>query len=721
MSNRLMNLVRRQRRRFNSGTKVRYLLSCAVGSLLGGLAFTWMLTAGNWHIFQWQKLGSFYDAQAHSLLNGHWDVPQKILGIESFTVEGKSYLYQGPVPALLRLPIVAFGDRLDGRLTQLSMLVAYVVIMCVITQLSWRLREIFRPRAPMTLGECLGMGAFLFLLGGGSSLLYIASRAWVYHEALIWGVAFSLAATNSMLGHLTKPSWRSRLTLCLLTTAALMTRASIGIGPLIGLGLIGLRELSQAVPWRSQSLALATSLKRTFVLATLPAIPLVCYATVNYIKFRTLFSVPFAAQGFTLVDPARQRMLAENNGTLFGIQFIPTTLWHYLDPTSLAISRRFPFIDFPPIPGRVIGDVQFDLIDRNAGVPVSFPILCALAVVGIWAVVRPRKTPEERPSARILSLPLFATATCAATLLPFGYIAQRYLSDFFPFLVLASLAGFHHLGCSRSTKRARTVHPLGAFARRVRLSTVLLVALGIFTFAVNASLALTFQREYSSDVPPGRVAGFIGFQNDVDSWLGRRLRGFRPPSVQVHDELPDEGAPGTLVIVGKCTGMYLNDGMLVNAVKRSPWVPVERTRQTGLHRASARFSGAPKGTSESVVLFKDAAFEAEVRAVHLDGGHMRFSLVDGAHFGFDVRGLPVPVVKDRDYVVEVVADARVHSLIVRLDDRIVLETFYWFQGDAVSFPKRFRELPVQATLCPKVLASAGLKGGSESNSSSYKN
>lgn len=695
----------------SSSDRKRFFLACACGSGIGAVVFTWMLTAGSRNLFEWQKMGSFYDAQAHALLEGRWDVPQQVLGIESFTVEGKAYLYQGPLPALLRMPIVAFGDRLDGRLTQLSMLVAYVVIALVLAKLSWRARSMVRRHEPVTVSEMIGLGSFMALLLGGSSLLYLASRAWVYHEALMWGVAFSLAALNSLLAYRIEPSRRRLALVTIFTTAALLSRASIGLGPLAGLALVCALDLGKARPWQSfrrgTGTTLRSTVRSTWHLVLAPGIPLGIYALVNAIKFGTLFSIPFATQGFTLVDPARREMLAANNGTLFGLQFIPTSIWHYLNPAALGFSRRFPFIDFPPIPGRVFGEVQFDLIDRTASVPASLPVLCVLSLLGVAAVVRERRSARDRQSSlRPLHVPLLGATAGGLTILPFGYIAHRYLADLFPLLALSSIVGFHILA------RRRADPTLLAGLRRSSASGAVVVGLGLATFVINLSLGLVFQRAYSSDVPPSRVAGMVGFQQEVDARMGRRLGGFRPPSVQVHEQLPDTGASGALVIVGDCEGLYLNDGMIVNSVKLTPWVPVERTAATGLHRANARFSRRAPGTSETVVTFRDGTEHAAVTATHVDEGHLRFALSGSSRFGFAARMLPVPVEMDRTYVLEVVADHRLRSLIVKLDERIVLETFYWYEGDALSFPSRFRELPVKATLCQKVREAAGVGSSS---------
>ena len=689
-------------KRFPSSQRFRYLSACAYGSFFGLIVFVWMLTTGSWNLFAWKKMGNFYDAQALAFLDGRWNVPQQVLGIEAFTVDGKSYLYQGPVPALLRVPIMAFGDYLDGRLTQVSMLIAYVVIMAITARLAWFIRQLMRGDEPLTMYELIGIGSLMGLLGGGSSLVYLASRAWVYHEALMWGVAFSLGAIYALICYITKPTGMRLALVSLLTAAALGSRASIGLGPLVGLSITCVFGLIRAMQWRARLDKGMVLFKKILGLGIAPVFPLGVYALVNFIKFGTLFSVPFANQGFTLVDPARQEMLAANNGTLFGLKFIPTTLWHYLDPTALGLTRRFPFIDFPPLPGRIIGDVQFDLIDRTASVTTTLPILCLLSVLGIMAIIRTRQIAgPDASSLRILRVPLLGALAGGLTILPFGYIAHRYLADLFPFFVVSGLVGFNVLARRRLSGVAVS-----------RAALVVVVSLGVFTTGANLSLATIFQRAFSPDVPPSVVAGLVGFQQEVDSWTGRVLGGFKAPSVQQHAELPLTGASGSLVIVGDCDGLYLNDGMIVNSVKRTPWVPVERTLKTGLHRAKTSFDKQPKGTSEEIFSFEDGVDKAAITATHIDNEHLRFELSGSLAFGWKKRALPVYVEMGRTYLLEVVADASVHSLIVKLDDQIVLETFYWYRGEGLRFPSRFQVVPTQATLCQKVRAAAGLVSSS---------
>ena len=98
-----------------------------------------MLAIGRLDFLQSHGLDGFYDAQADAWLDGRWDIPHERLGFEAFIVDGKAYEYFGPFPALLRLPFAAF-DSFDGRLTQVSIFVAFVVFMVATSRLLWRVR-----------------------------------------------------------------------------------------------------------------------------------------------------------------------------------------------------------------------------------------------------------------------------------------------------------------------------------------------------------------------------------------------------------------------------------------------------------------------------------------------------------------------------------------------------------------------------------------------------
>ena len=132
---------------------VAYRRAWIGGAAIAGVIFFWLVTVGSWNPLRLEAIetSGFYDAQVHSWFEGRWDVPLEAVGLESVVSDGRNQMYFGAVPALLRVPVVAFTDRLDHRLSALSMTTAYAVTMAATGLLGGRIRRLRRgPEAPVS-------------------------------------------------------------------------------------------------------------------------------------------------------------------------------------------------------------------------------------------------------------------------------------------------------------------------------------------------------------------------------------------------------------------------------------------------------------------------------------------------------------------------------------------------------------------------------------------
>jgi hypothetical protein len=396
--------------------RTRYALAWSAGSIVATVVFLWILTAGTGALFVAEPVGNFHDVQARAWLDGHWDVAPEAVTIEGFVTDGRTYVYFGPVPALLRLPVLAVTDSLDGRLTRPSLLVAFVVALAACGALAWRTRRLLRGEDDPTAGELVAVGATAIVIGTGSVLLYLGSRSIVYHETTLWAVALSLAAYAALLGHLVDRRWRSLALATALAVAAMLTRGSVGLGPPVALGLVALGELVGVVRRRPDA-----TRRTAAALCVAAFLPLAAFSTVNMIKFKTLWSLPVDRQVVTGQDSqdgaSRRAALADNGGSLFGLKFIPTTLVHYARPDAVDLQRPFPWVRFPERVD-VLGNVTFDTIDPASSVTSTMPALVALGALGLYGVARRRAL---RPL-----VPLLGGATVGVvTVLTIAFIAHR--------------------------------------------------------------------------------------------------------------------------------------------------------------------------------------------------------------------------------------------------------------------------------------------------------
>jgi hypothetical protein len=383
------------------------------------------------------------------------------------------------------------------------MALAFVVAMVAASSLSWRIRRLVRGTAPVTTLELVAVALYTFVLGAGSAFMFLASRAIVYHEPEIWGAALSIAAFDRVLEYLLRPSGRKLFLAGLLTTFACLARFSVGLGAAAALGAV---LVGQAVLVRAHRKRLVddveasspnrlvrlvrwlgveppASLRRVAATGVAFVSPIVLYAYTNWARFGTLFTVPFSKQVFSSLYPTRRAMLRANGGSLFGIKFVPSTLLQYVRPDALRAQLHFPFVTFPPR-AVVVGNVILDARDLTSSVPASMPLFTVLGAVGVVTVVR------RIPALRI---PLLAALVGVVPTLTIGYVANRYLADFMPFLVLASLAGLHVV-----LREVPSLPP----QRRKAICVAFVVLAGLSVVA-NFGLAYVYQRNFS----PARLLG----------------------------------------------------------------------------------------------------------------------------------------------------------------------------------------------------------------------
>jgi hypothetical protein len=718
------------RRRFSS--------ACVVAGAAAAVWFCWMVTGGTFDFFQSQLFSNLYDAQARALLHGHWWMPADVLKLEAIRTGSHSYMYFGPVPAILRIPVLLLTSRLDGRLTAPSMLLAFVVALAATGRIAWKVRNLVRRSPHVGWAEASVGGASVACIGAGSAFFFLASRPTIYHEAELWGAALALAAFDALLSFLLRPSGGWLAAAGALGAASLLTRASVGAGPIAATGILAAAAIALAAvrclegtrrrgahsparrgePAGRRALALLgtgeDALRVRWLAGLLAAtlVPVLLYVWINEVKFHTLFSLPLNRQAFTAMSASRKATLAANGGSLFGARFVPTALLQYLRPDNLSLHRLFPFIGFPG-PATVIGNVRYDSLDWSSSATATMPALVLTGVAGLVASFGRRYAllgradrgaaghEAEGQGLATLRVPLAASAVGGVGALSIAYVANRYLSDFMPFIVLASLAGVFSL-----VSLASGAHPwLRAGA------AVLLGALGLFGIWVNFALGITYQRALATGVPTATRAGFVSFQEDLD----KALFGNPSSGVSTGPSLPKPGPVGQLFILGHCEGLYQSDGR--------EWAAVERSRGAGLVRMRVSFSSGPRGARQPLLVTGSAGQGDFLAVRYLGHDTVAMSYLFQSSWGAWSDGAPVRVVPGRTYTLDAVLDSRVHEVEVTLDGRTVLdEGYYVFVRPASTFyvgyspfpgplePRfggRIRQIPAPTPICHALLARMG--------------
>ncbi len=492
----------------------------------------------------------FYDAQARALVNGHLDIPASVAGIEGFEIDGRTQIYFGIGPAVLRLPFSGLSDVFDRRLSLASELLAVSVIGLAAARLLGRARSLVvgSPR-----GRPWWFAAAAVVVSLGTPLLFFTSRPIVYHEAALWGAATGLAGLDLVVRWWRAPTRRHLVEAVALAAFAISCRPSSGAAPAIALGLFGL-VLASRRDWRRAATVIGCAL-----------VPVAAFALVNWARFGSLNDVPFPKQALSQFDATRQETLAINDGSLFGSKFVPTNLLRYLSPFAFRFDRLFPFVTWPS-KATVIGDVRFDAVERSGSIVTGAPVVFLLALVGAWwTVVRDRT--------RQWTVLVVAALASTISTFTFGYLAHRYLVDFVPGIVLLAAPAVW-LGArwlQGRTQWVRTTVVAGAAA---------LFVLGAWN---QMGLAITM-RAFSIAASEEDARSFAEVQYAIDD----ALFGGSAPGVERLEgtELPAGVPMGTIVVAGDCAAVYRYDGY--------GWAPLER--RVGAGRAfELRGATRPEG------------------------------------------------------------------------------------------------------------------------------
>ncbi|MBA2350155.1 MAG: hypothetical protein H0V81_17920 [Solirubrobacterales bacterium] len=491
-------------------------------------------------------LGGFFDAQGRAFLDGRLAVPPGAVGFEGIVTDGQTYEYYGPILALLRLPVLLVTSGLDQRLTQLSMLLALLVLLVATAALHWRVRGWLRPAAALERGELALVGVLQVAVGAGSVALYLLGRPIVYHETELWGAALAVAALWAVLGVLRAPSARGVAVAGALAVLTINTRVTVGLAVVLALGVAFLVLLMERPVRRRLLVGLAVG----------ALVAVGSSLAINAAKFGVPFGIPLDRQVASQFDPSRQAALAANDGTIFGPQFVPTQVLAVLRPDAVGSVRAFPFLGGPGDPPKVLGDVRFDTLQASLSAPTSMALLCLLTLVALVGAVR---LPGRR---RWATLGLLGAAAAGyAGVLSIGYVTTRYLADALPLLTLGGAIGL------------QTLVGAGRTGRGWLVAAIVLTAVGV---GVNGGAGLLEQRLTGSTVNEERRASWVRTQDRIDDALGRSPRGLTRGA-----RLPSAAGrrSGDLAITGSCDGLFVIDAF-------GNWAPVERTERTGRLRFS---------------------------------------------------------------------------------------------------------------------------------------
>ena len=459
-------------------------------------AFAYVVTGGSFRFYFPEVFGNFYDYQAASLLHGRLDVPEVALGSEAFVYAGKHYGYFGPTPALLRLPFVTF-DLGFGQLSRSFLLAYYLASLAAVYALLTQASRLLtgRPTWPARTDVVLLIAS----TGLGTTLFFVSSRAYIYHEAILCGVAFALWSSAFALRWLAAPASRWWLGALVCGTLAVHARPPVGLFALSLLGCVAAAHLLRPPLslLRSPVSALRSPASlRLLAIGLLSVLGVLSFNGLSYLKFKSFDGAPLKYH--VQYHAAR---LAAIEGKNFHVANFRHNFDGYLWRPHVVFKPTFPYL-FASGPGPdEYRDAKIDLAEPTLALPYAMPAVFFMAVVGgLYAAVR-------WPGSRLpLSVLAVATLPMATALFMAIAISQRYTADFCPALLIAAA-----FGLVSAELLPRRLH------RLARLGVAILAVIALF---ITAAITLHYQGEGVWGVPKDVTDHYQTLRKTVDTFLG---------------------------------------------------------------------------------------------------------------------------------------------------------------------------------------------------------
>jgi hypothetical protein len=413
-------------------------VAAGVAIFTGFCAIWYLFLLGNGHltVFAPEQMDRLFGDMARHLSRGEFTVDLDALGSESFTRDGKTYAYFGIFPAVLRLILSPFIDTFGGGLARLSCWVAMVLYVAILLA---TLAMVHRSVPAQSRSGPL-LAIMIAAIGLSGPEIYLLGSAWVFHEPLFWsavaGAGFNFVLLRSVLAG-RRPGTGDLAALAVLAGIALNTRASVGAGLCVAIGLLLIWSAwmdAGASGVRSAGTFAAACFRwRIVAPVLLLGFFVVVVCVVNFERWgNPLKFADFRYYDFARRQPWRMNVIV-NQGELSPSRIWVSALYYatgipYLLKNTVTVGSylkaHFDGLEAPPMSGLIVN-----------------PLIVILAGFGLHRLLhRPRLLSADATA--ILSLALFGHFVAVVLVCSAMYLAMRYRLDFAPFMTLAMFIGY---------------------------------------------------------------------------------------------------------------------------------------------------------------------------------------------------------------------------------------------------------------------------------------
>ncbi len=432
-----------------------------------------------------------FDSLAKNLIHLDASVDPRAIAWEGYTVRGKTYIYFGAFPALLRILPLRLFPSTYGRWSRISVLLGIFLSTLGLVRIARRslaanagLSDL--ARSLLLLGAVAGWGL-------GTPATFVASSAIIYHEAMAWGLCGGIwgASFALDLARNTDHPLRSLAGLSASFGVALLSRVTfalpLGMAGLILGGTLLLRALHRP---RSVRLRAAAAV----VAASLPALAA--------LAFQLWYNVKRFGSVWNAIDTAATFFHPERFGGFVNLRRVPTVLRAYLGDSGIV--SVIPPVFEPETVRYPDPTIFYGWRDQTFTLLLGSPWLVMAAAAGAVLLARGKGRTEGVLAGAFAAQALFICS--------FGFVTQRYASELLPLfaVLLAALL-------------SRVRWPSGSSGRSFAAGGGLLLA---FSTAATLGSTLSWNLLYNGDAPPeyrARLARLLSAPPYLSSVAGREV------------------------------------------------------------------------------------------------------------------------------------------------------------------------------------------------------
>ena len=503
-------LTRRINNYLTTSFKKKLIVIASLSFLLS-ILYLYIVSHGDMNPFTTEIMGISYVGQWESLKQGRIDLDPTYSVGERFIRNGKKYIYHGIFPAFVRGFIEFFFKRGSTDWSRISTVIG-AVIASLFAIFAFYTIALKYSSSSFQIYYYTSLFAICFALG--SPLTHLLSSAYVYHEVIIWGLAWSMVFIFSFIkfSYSNKVSylWLALMSLscgCTLLARPTFSSATLPsvtillviftLSFLTKLNIKGLKKFFSLLKIQDTYLCNWKAL----LAICLPLLICLCFQLkVNYEKWGN----PFVFMDFRYYEGAWPGRLEAflNSGGLTHYLRIPHALVYHFHPLKEHFIDSFPYLALYGYgnPYNFKG-IYFDVVEPGNPIPINSFYIFISAILGLFSL----SIVFNGIGMTLVFSYLISFIFCLSTYC----LSLRYSGDLIPFFTVCSLASFCTL------IRIENINSI--FRTLTRLVMITSALVGIYC-GITTTLQ---QKMFLWSVPGSAKYNIEAFYSKAENLLGR--------------------------------------------------------------------------------------------------------------------------------------------------------------------------------------------------------